>query len=119
MVEDSGFEFDPNVMAAEERDALAAMSADGSDLTDTENTVASSTPPKETGHGVVAALKATFETEVQGETSAHDTSLLILGIALSYYEVRSLSALLDCANADPHPPQSVEAVLPFARQLVE
>lgn len=117
MAEGSGFEFEPHTVAADKRDKLTPAATDDTNSTAGKSTAV--TPASiGVGNGIVAALKSTYHAEVQAETLAHDT-LLFLGLALFRYEVSSLSALRDCADADPDPPQYVETVLPSVRRLVE
>lgn len=121
MDEEHGFEFDPTVISAEAREESATIDATNSNSAhpDNDSAKATSEPLIEPGERFVVAFQAKFDGELQAEIPDCETQLLLLGAALYTYDVWSLSALLENADADPDPPEYVEAVLPFTRRLVD
>ena len=118
MTEQSGFDFEVRMVPADERDELTPAPASDASSVDSGGTSTTS-PAVGTGNGVVTTLQKKYDPATNAETTSQETGLLTLGLALYTYEVSSLSALLDCADADPDPPQYVEAILPFVRRFVE
>lgn len=121
MAEKHEFEFETAIIPAEARGKLETANTTSSNSANADNHTTEATPAPLIGSddGIVAALQTKFEVESQAETQDGETQLLLLGAALYTYDVWSLPALLENADADPDPPACVEAVLPFTRQLVE
>ncbi len=121
MAEEHGFEFETAVIPAKAREESARADTTSSNPVHADNDTTEDTPAPliEPGDGIIAALQAKFDIESQAESPDGETQLLLLGAALCTYDVWSLSALLENADADPDPPACVEAVLPFTRRFVE
>lgn len=118
MRDEGGFVFETEILPGAERKEECTMNAGNTAPGDNDTPAPPRTQPENAGNGVVAALQAKFNAEMQGPSSKTESPLLLLGAALMRYDVRSLSALLESAEADRNPPTYVVDILPLARHFV-